>query len=355
MNRSAVSVVEMGADFRRLARNSIDERDIMTTNPSIRPKRGHARIAVPLAALAVSAAFASSAVTSAAPSTAYGDPETTVAATDAAAEGTAAEGSAAEGTAAEGSAVAVPVGGSSVGVAQSFVGPILVDANGMTLYMFTPDVDGESTCAGECAATWPAAIIEGDPDVGDLDSSLFSTVDSTDGATMLKVGDWPLYTFAGDAAPGDMNGQAVGGVWWVVTPQGNPIALASSAETSLGDVLVDASGMTLYMFQNDADGEATCVDDCATNWPPVLMPAPEEGTSTVPADSAASGEEPALFVGDLDPDLFSVVDHPLGPMLKFGDWPLYRFAGDSAPGDVNGQGVGDVWFAVSADGTPVSN
>jgi len=349
MNRSAVFVVEMGADFRRLARNSIDERDIMTTNPSIRPKRGHARIAVPLAALAVSAAFASSAVTSAAPSAAYGDPETTVAATDAAAEATATEGSAVDGSA------PARVGGSSVGVAQSAVGPILVDANGMTLYMFTKDVDGESACAGECSANWPAAVIDGEPDVGDLDAALFSTVASTDGATMLKVGDWPLYTFAGDAAPGDMNGQAVGGVWWVVTPQGNPIALASSAETSLGDVLVDASGMTLYMFKNDADGEATCVDDCATNWPPVLMPAPEEGTSTVPADSAASGEEPALFVGDLDPALFSVVDHPLGPMLKFGDWPLYRFAGDSAPGDVNGQGVGDVWFAVTPDGTPVSN
>lgn len=339
----------MGADFRRLARNSIDERDIMTTNPSIRPKRGHARIAVPLAALAVSAAFASSAVTSAAPSAAYGDPETTVAATDAAAEATATEGSAVDGSA------PARVGGSSVGVAQSAVGPILVDANGMTLYMFSKDVDGESACAGECSANWPAAVIDGEPDVGDLDAALFSTVASPDGATMLKVGDWPLYTFAGDAAPGDMNGQAVGGVWWVVTPQGNPIALASSAETSLGDVLVDASGMTLYMFKNDADGEATCVDDCATNWPPLLMPASEEATSTVPADSAASGEEPALFVGDLDPALFSVVDHPLGPMLKFGDWPLYRFAGDSAPGDVNGQGVGDVWFAVSPDGTPVSD
>ena len=40
-------------------------------------------------------------------------------------------------------------------------------------------------------------------------------------------------------------------------------------------------------------------------------------------------------------------------MLKIGDWPLYTFAGDAAPGDVNGQGVGEVWYAVAPDGTLV--
>jgi len=38
-------------------------------------------------------------------------------------------------------------------------------------------------------------------------------------------------------------------------------------------------------------------------------------------------------------------------MSKAGDWPLYRFAGDHAPGDVNGQGSGGVWFAMAPDGT----
>lgn len=40
-------------------------------------------------------------------------------------------------------------------------------------------------------------------------------------------------------------------------------------------------------------------------------------------------------------------------MLKVGDWPLYTFAHDAAPGDVNGQEVGDVWYAVGPDGTPI--
>jgi predicted lipoprotein with Yx(FWY)xxD motif len=101
--------------------------------------------------------------------------------------------------------------------------------------------------------------------------------------------------------------------------------------------------MTLYAFLADTDGVPTCTGDCATNWPPALVGGGEaEGES-----AATEAAEPApLLVGDLDPALFSVVEG----QLKMGDWPLYYFAGDSAPGDVNGQGVGDVWFALSPDG-----
>ena len=307
-------------------------------------RRARAPFVASLAAIAVVGIVGAGAASGASPSPAYGDPETTVAAAEATAAAETA--AAAEVTAAEG-ATAVPVGGASVGVADSPVGPILVDPNGLTLYMFTKDVDGESTCAGECLANWPAAVVEGEPDVGDLDASLFSTVASTDGATMLKVGDWPLYTFAGDAAPGDINGQGVGGVWWVVTPNGNPIAHASVVETDLGPTIVNGLGMTLYAFLNDTEGVPTCAGDCLTNWPAALVETAEaEGASSAPA-SAPEAEAPQLFVGDLDPALFSVVEG----QLKMGDWPLYLFAGDSAVGDVNGQAVGDVWFALAADGS----
>ena len=54
----------------------------------------------------------------------------------------------------------------------------------------------------------------------------------------------------------------------------------------------------------------------------------------------------------LDPALWSTVENPeAGAMLKIGDWPLYTFAADEAPGDVNGQGVGEVWYAVAPDGS----
>lgn len=101
-----------------------------------------------------------------------------------------------------------------------------------------------------------------------------------------------------------------------------------------GPILVDGACFTVYAFTPDVDGEPTCFDDCAANWPPLFV------------DDAV----PPL-ADELDPALFSVVEHPEGPMLKVGDWPLYYFAGDMAPGDLNGQGVGDVWWVVAPDGT----
>ena len=115
--------------------------------------------------------------------------------------------------------------------------------------------------------------------------------------------------------------------------EGPFVQVAESEE--YGPILVDGQCRALYAFTQDADGESTCVDDCAVNWPPLFV---------------TDGAVPPL-ADELDPSLFSVVEHPEGSMLKVGDWPLYYFAGDAAPGDTNGQAVGDVWWLVSPDGT----
>ncbi len=110
-------------------------------------------------------------------------------------------------------------------------------------------------------------------------------------------------------------------------------AIASTGSTSLGDVLVDANGLTLYGFTNDADGTPTYSGGCAEAWPPVIV---------------AGGEVPA----GLDTAVFSVASRDDGSMqLVAGKWPLYLFAGDAAAGDVNGRGSGDVWFAAAPDGS----
>ena len=100
--------------------------------------------------------------------------------------------------------------------AKSEFGPLVVDAKGMTLYGFTKDVDGTSTCNGACATTWPPVIVTGDFAVDGLDKSLFTVIDRADGTKHLKMGKWPLYRFSGDAAAGDTNGQGSGGVWFVI-------------------------------------------------------------------------------------------------------------------------------------------
>jgi len=112
-----------------------------------------------------------------------------------------------------------------------------------------------------------------------------------------------------------------------------PVAVA---DTDLGEVLVDGEGLTLYIFTNDADGTPTCTDDCAATWPPLLVEEVPEG------------------VEGIDDGVLDVVDDGAGgQQLTAGGQPLYLYSGDAAPGDVNGQGVGEVWFAVGPDGTPI--
>jgi predicted lipoprotein with Yx(FWY)xxD motif len=111
----------------------------------------------------------------------------------------------------------------TVTVADSPLGKILVDADGRTLYAFTKDTDGTSTCTGACAAAWPAATITGDPVAGAGTTAALSVIDAPGGGKMLKAGKWPLYRFSGDAAAGDTNGQGSGGVWFVLSAEGKLI------------------------------------------------------------------------------------------------------------------------------------
>jgi predicted lipoprotein with Yx(FWY)xxD motif len=112
--------------------------------------------------------------------------------------------------------------GASVALAETSLGEVLVDGAGMTLYAFENDTAGTPTCEGECATNWPAAIVTGDPVVGDgLDAATFAVVPALAGGDQLTAGGHPLYTFAGDSAPGDVNGQEVGDVWYAVRADGS--------------------------------------------------------------------------------------------------------------------------------------
>jgi predicted lipoprotein with Yx(FWY)xxD motif len=136
---------------------------------------------------------------------------------------------------AEESAAADAAAATSAQLADSPLGQIMVDAEGNTLYGFTNDVDGASTCTGDCAATWPAHLIDGEPVLGEgLDPAVFSVVEGAEGGQQLKAGKWPLYRFSGDSAPGDVNGQGVGDVWFVVGADGSLIKDAPATASSDG-------------------------------------------------------------------------------------------------------------------------
>ena len=115
-------------------------------------------------------------------------------------------------------------GGGTVAVMDSELGQILVDAEGRALYRFEQDGSGESTCYDQCEQNWPALETDGEPQAGDgADQALLGTTERRDGTMQVTYADRPLYYFAGDQGPGDVKGQGIGGVWFLVAPDGSAI------------------------------------------------------------------------------------------------------------------------------------
>jgi predicted lipoprotein with Yx(FWY)xxD motif len=113
-----------------------------------------------------------------------------------------------------------------------------------------------------------------------------------------------------------------------------PLALAQAAmgpamtaATAAGTVLVGPNGMTLYTWDNDTPGVSNCYNNCATNWPPFYA------------------EAGAVAEGD-----WTIVTRTDGTMIwAYEGLPLYYFARDNAPGDVNGNQPAGTWHVVVVD------
>ncbi|MGH2534704.1 MAG: hypothetical protein ACRDJW_20795 [Thermomicrobiales bacterium] len=233
------------------------------------------------------------------------------------------------------------------------LGTFLTDANGMTLYMFTPDSPNESVCYDQCAENWPIFSVEGELTLPEGVEGTLGTIERTDGTTQVTYNEMPLYYWINDAQPGDTTGQGVGAVWFIVapgatfsdygvtaasaaaSPVASPVAEAGTTvlvrrSQDLGTFLVDANGMTLYLFTNDTTpGESACYDQCAENWPPLLAVEPLQLAPGIPGSLGA-------------------ITRTDGTMhVTYDDMPLYYFAEDAEAGDTNGQGRGDVWFVVT--------
>ena len=109
------------------------------------------------------------------------------------------------------------------------------------------------------------------------------------------------------------------------------------ADSDLGQILTAADGMTVYLFTPDAQSAPTCVDSCAETWPPLTI---DDASQVTGGDGT-------------DPSLLATLEHPEGTQITYNGWPLYFFAGDTAPGDTNGHGQSDVWYALDPTGNPI--
>lgn len=116
------------------------------------------------------------------------------------------------------------------------IGDVVTDADGYTLYMYTQDGSDPptATCAGDCARQWPPALDEGGAPPEGIDADLVGSVERDDGEAQLTLDGWPLYRYAGDVEPGDVNGEGAGGLWHAVAPGGGKAAEAGGGEGGEG-------------------------------------------------------------------------------------------------------------------------
>ncbi|HWD75879.1 MAG TPA: hypothetical protein VG371_12125 [Solirubrobacteraceae bacterium] len=109
------------------------------------------------------------------------------------------------------------------------LGPVLVNAQGRTLYIFEPDHHQKVTCVSSCAAVWPPVTLPAGAKptpTGSVKQSLLGSDPNPSGGHVVTYAGWPLYTYVGDAAPGQAHGQALnlnGGLWYVISPAGKVI------------------------------------------------------------------------------------------------------------------------------------
>ena len=124
------------------------------------------------------------------------------------------------------SGAAPPATGKPVSAQSTSLGTILVDGRGRTVYVFANDKANVSSCDGACAADWPPV-----PAPSSLPASVpgvkgkISMTGRSDGRHQVTVAGHPVYTFSGDSAAGQTNGQRItlnGGLWTVVLPSGAP-------------------------------------------------------------------------------------------------------------------------------------
>ncbi|QCP00198.1 hypothetical protein FCN77_23895 [Arthrobacter sp. 24S4-2] len=141
---------------------------------------------------------------------------------------TTAEGSTAASAPAESSAPAsspVPAGAAELKTASSGAGQIVVDAKGMSVYFFTKDVkdSGTSACTGSCIVAWPPVLTDSASPAVEGVTATVGTIPTPEGKKQLTVNGLPVYYYAKDKSAGDITGQGVGNVWYLVGPAGDMV------------------------------------------------------------------------------------------------------------------------------------
>lgn len=237
---------------------------------------------------------------------------------------------------------------------NSTFGKILTDKDGRTLYFFSNDYKGLSSCTNGCLDAWPIFYTDNITIDESLSSSDFGVITRADGQKQNTYKGWPLYYYKNDTAPGQTNGDKVANIWYVAKPDytvmyvsaqlvghdGKNYTTSNNASTyteNMGDTfyLTDSYGKTLYRFINDTSGtnNFTAADLSNNN----VWPIAELSKMKVPS---------ILDVSD-----FSTISVHGKTQLTYKGWPIYYFGQDTMRGDNKGISfpAPNVWPILNTD------
>ena len=233
--------------------------------------------------------------------------------------------------------------------AQGSLGGRLTDSDGMTLYTYTKDELNVSNCSDNCAAEWPPFLVDDYPFASrGINADWLTTIERGNGSLQAAYNGMPLYRFAGDEKPGDVNGQGQDGIWFAISSKGHALynsvavnaagrwvssGLGSGNDSQHGEfstILVDQTGRSLYLFEDDTPMVSNCAGDCAIAWPPLITiedPTPGDGIAASRIGTAIREDGTA--------------------QVTFDGSPLYYYSNDQKRGDSFGQDVNNAWYVIN--------
>ena len=221
-------------------------------------------------------------------------------------------------------------------VARTSAGTVLASSRGLTLYYFTEDKpgSGKSVCTGSCASAWPPLAAPVRAPAGVRLPGPLGMITRPGGSAQVTINGYPIYTYAGDKALGQAAGNGIEGVWHVIKigsgTAASQAAALKVARTSAGTVLASSRGLTLYYFTQDKPGssKSVCTGSCASAWPPLAAPV------RAPAGVRLPGP-------------LGMITRPGGlRQVTINGYPIYTYAGDKAPGQASGNGIGGAWHVI---------
>jgi predicted lipoprotein with Yx(FWY)xxD motif len=212
-------------------------------------------------------------------------------------------------------------------------GMVLANGSGLTLYYFSADKpnSGKSVCTGGCATAWPPLAAPVKAPAGVRLPGPLGMITRPGGVRQVTLSGFPVYTYVGDTAPGQVTGDGKEGAWHIIKlGASQPAKALKVAHTPAGTVLASSRGLTLYTYSKDKphSGTSACTGACATAWPPLAAPVKAPPGARLPGK-------------------LGVITRPDGvKQVTLNGYPLYFYVGDKTPGQATGNGIGGNWHVI---------